>query len=462
MRKLLRRAQEDGERWLLGLLCVLLPFQTRILLRDTGMVGPLTEWTGFWFYASDVVVFVLLVLWLAQKPSLKDLAPIGIVLVLVPSLFANPTMLALWRFLQIAEGAMLLAYIRARRHWMTESLARPGMFHLLTAGIALNALIGIAQFGVQRDLGLSVLDESPLAPDMPGVAKLTAQGGTLIRAYGITGHPNVLAMVLVAGLSLVAFLFCFRGMGRSSAFSFSRQREAIFRGVLLLVMMLGLAVTFSRSGWVTGLLAIGLFFGLIAALRRLRTLYLFDAARVAVLFGITLLLVISILFPFVEGRIAGTAMGEQAVTLRQTYAQAAVEMIRQEPLTGVGLGEYVDVFAEQYPSAPEWMVQPVHNMTLLVAAEAGLPAMAVLVSFFTLLIIATLRRLRETHDPSIALSEAFAVSLAVAILLFSLTDHLLWTSKQGTLLLWMTMGLLAPPLKSRFAQEPSEASRGRS
>ena len=445
---------ETIERWLFGFLVILLPFQTRILLRDAAAAGgSLTEWTGLWLYASDLVVVLLFMVWLFRRPAVRDLAPVGVVLLFLPALLVHPSLLAFWRFGMIAEGAFLLAYVRARRHWITEALARPRVFHVLLLGIVINALVGIAQFAMQGDLGLSVLDESPLSPDIPGVAKLSVQGGTLIRAYGITGHPNVLAAVLVAGLALISFLACFRGVGRRAAYSFARQREAMLRGLLLFVMVLALAMTFSRSGWSAALLAVGLFLGLTAALRRLRSLYLFDAARVAILLVAVLLLVVGILAPFIGARVSGTTPHEQAVTLREDYAREAVNMIGSEPVFGVGLGGYVGAFAERRPDAPEWMLQPVHNMTLLIAAEAGLPAMALLVSFFVLLIITTLRRLRETHDPTIALSEAFAVSLAVAVLMFSLTDHLLWTSKQGMLLLWMTMGLLAPPLKSQFSQE---------
>ena len=59
--------------------------------------------------------------------------------------------------------------------------------------------------------------------------------------------------------------------------------------------------------------------------------------------------------------------------------------------------------------------------------------------------IVAVRRFRKEHDPSIALIGAMVLSLSGVLLVASLGDHLLWTSQQGSLLLWLVIGLLAQP-----------------
>ena len=61
----------------------------------------------------------------------------------------------------------------------------------------------------------------------------------------------------------------------------------------------------------------------------------------------------------------------QSITDRQRDAALALAVIRDAPLTGVGLGEYLDAAQRLDADAAR-----VHNVPLLVAAELGLPGLA--------------------------------------------------------------------------------------
>ncbi len=56
----------------------------------------------------------------------------------------------------------------------------------------IQSLIGIAQFVVQHSLGLFLLKESLVGQGISGVAKIIANHHSLIRAYGLFPHPNLL------------------------------------------------------------------------------------------------------------------------------------------------------------------------------------------------------------------------------------------------------------------------------
>ncbi len=435
-----RAGDDRKERVLFAVLLIILPFQTRIALTAFG-VG---EWLGAWLWVSDVIVLTLFAFWMRRGIKLRDLFPLIFLVVFLPTLVVNPSGIAFWRFLKLVEGLFLVAYVKRHAHWLIEALARPKVFLLVLIGLFANALAGVAQFSIQHDLGLSrLLGESPIDPMGEGVAKFIVGGTKIIRAYGFTPHPNILGALLAVGIVLVGFLYIFRGMGRSGRYSLKRQREELIRGAALFVLVLGLLFTFSRVAWISAAVGLGTLLAVILIFRSLRRIYAWEVSRIAILFSSIVVILGVAFWPFLSSRIDFNLAAEQSFSLRSFYAQEAVEMIGENPITGVGLGGYVTELAAKNPEAPAWSIQPVHNVTLLLAAEAGFPAMAVLTTAFAVLVIGALRKLRETRDPSIALAQGLALSLAVVILLLSLGDHLLWTSQQGNLLLWIVIGLLA-------------------
>jgi O-antigen ligase len=66
--------------------------------------------------------------------------------------------------------------------------------------------------------------------------------------------------------------------------------------------------------------------------------------------------------------------------VRIPMASVAINMIKENPLRGVGLNNYTNVM-HRYDRTREWQTyqfpHPVHNSYLLIAAESGLPALIV-------------------------------------------------------------------------------------
>lgn len=447
--KSIKNQLERVERLLFLAFMIALPFQARVLIARLGgdslMALEVNEWLSAWAWVSDALLIALLIMWVARGIALRDLMPLALIVIVLPALVFHPTAIAFWRFAKLAEGLLLVAYIRTRRSWITDALAHPRAFLAILTGILISAAVGIVQFVLQRDLGLSFLGESPLALDTSGVANFVVQGAKIIRAYGFTPHPNILGVLLAAALIVVVFLYVFRGIGRRAVYSFKRQREEFIRGGTVLLLLMALVLTFSRMAWLGAALTLGFFLVVLFFNKAMRRLYLWEAMRFTLLFVSLLAVVVIAFWPFLKDRVATSFVQDQAISQRSDYAEEALAMIKEHPVTGVGLGGYVTEFARRNPTAPAWSIQPVHNVVLLLAAEMGWPAMALIVSGFVTLVIVAVRRFRKEHDPSIALIGAMVLSLSGVLLVASLGDHLLWTSQQGSLLLWLVIGLLAQP-----------------
>src|SRR3989338_9422288 len=102
------------------------------------------------------------------------------------------------------EFAALYFYIKSNA---VRLLANGYWLLAILAGGLFQSLIAIAQFLKQSAIGLRFLGESVIAPDMEGVAVFyNSVGEKVMRAYGTTPHPNILAAYLLLGLFAIYYL----------------------------------------------------------------------------------------------------------------------------------------------------------------------------------------------------------------------------------------------------------------
>jgi O-antigen ligase len=137
-------------------------------------------------------------------------------------------------------------------------------------------------------------------------------------------------------------------------------------------------------------------------------------------------------------RVASTGDAGIAFGVRREMAAATVRMLRQHPLTGVGIGQY-------YPVSPDFMsalmktwypAQNAHNQFLQVAGELGWPGLAV---FVLLVGLGVLRICLEAWSRR----EPLEVGLAFGVLAFlaaSLTMHPLLIPEVA-LTFWIVLGV---------------------
>jgi O-antigen ligase len=318
------------------------------------------------------------------------------------------------QFIQI--GGLLLAWLV----YLFVLNERPNLQPILAAVVLLQGIIAIGQFINQGDLGLVELGELPLDPIYQGVSVIFARERPWLRAYGLTAHPNLLGAILTA-LLLLLLPTVVRSQG---------WRRITWYATFL-IGLTGLILTFSRGaglGFLAGLLtwlllrdwqpdSKGRIIPRLSNLQPLIAKYL--------KFILPLLLFVPLLWIYSDlflSRLTHLDAPSEAQSLSQRVddARLALQLIAENPLTGVGLGSYTDVAKEINPDAAR-----VHNVLLLVTAELGLPGLLLLL--WLLLSPFAFRPLR-----------APAIAPWVAMLVIGLFDTTLWLTSN-----WQTAVLFA-------------------
>lgn len=227
---------------------------------------------------------------------------------------------------------------------------RNGILAVAVIVAAFEAALGLAQALRGEVLGLGPLEfDGPLFPF----------GDDLAGRGGLT-HPYHLAVLLVIGL------------GAALAHDDERQRPLLVAASA--VIGIGLACTFSRAGVLSLLLAVA---ATAASLRR-RTLRRAAALPLGLALAGFAVGVLVFSSGWVE-RADRTSGGAGAVDSgRRQFIRDAGELVAEHPLLGVGPGRYVTALDEAFPDLEVGRRLPPHDVVAHVAAEAGVPAAALL------------------------------------------------------------------------------------
>ena len=302
--------------------------------------------------------------------------------------------------------------------WILRSyLDRPAcLWWILAASLAVavfQGLVALAQYLYYFTVPVPV----------GGVAESSFEiyGGEVIqRVTGLLGHSNTFAAYLLLPIGFALSILAARVRWR--------WRLAVLPA--LAMSLLALLLTYSRNGLLTLALLVLLVLGVALATRRLPRLSL-GYAGVAGL--VVALLVLGFGFDLAARRaLRLTGQGGQegllgSVVTRITYDPGkavesrwdlmliAAEMVRQHPLTGIGLNSFEENMARYDRTGTVNIIQqPVHNIYLLVAAESGIPSLIVFVAIGLWLLRRALRLLREPLEP------AFVAGLVGLCALFAL------------------------------------------
>lgn len=232
--------------------------------------------------------------------------------------------------------------------------------------------------------------------------------GREIRAVGTYGPDDIMAMVTVVAFGLV----CAVGLALGSA----PVRQRVWALVCALLLVVPLAVSFSRGAWIATVLACTAQL-VLAGLRR--------AVRVgAVVAAVTVILMgqFGVGSALLQERLSSIGQvahaPDQSVADRYALWAAAADMWRERPLTGVGLKgfpEHRDGHASLALSSGSdtegagaaYRKQPLlspHSMYLLVLGEQGLIGLLTLAGSWLALLVLGLRRLaraRRARDPGL-------------------------------------------------------------
>ena len=197
-----------------------------------------------------------------------------------------------------------------------------------------------------------------------------------------------------------------------------------------------MAFTFSRSAW------LGLIVFILVLI--LKSKYL-GRRRLFLLIVTSVVTIIFTLYPLRElvfTRISNSPVQtEQLSNFERSWLnQQAVDMIRQHPLTGVGIGAFILKLADFAPQ--DASIEPVHNIPLLVGAELGIFGSILVGTLFLSIVFISIK----ARTPSAILASAMLAGLGV----ISLFDHYFWSLAPGRLMLALALGLWAGSFNDNF------------
>ena len=184
-------------------------------------------------------------------------------------------------------------------------------------------------------------------------------------------------------------------------------RERAWAALVMPALAVALVLTFTRSAWIGACAAVGL----LLVMKDFRLTAILPVA-------------VAVLFALAPDRITDRMVSVfdlQAPTNRDRMAMARTggAIVADYPLTGVGPNMIPEVY-EQYrdPAAVEATNLHLHNVPLQIAAERGLPAVAVWIWFLVALALATYRLFQEREHRTLAAGALAAVAAMLAAGLF--------------------------------------------
>jgi len=390
----------------LGLLLILLPSNLgkHIILPSSFVLGNLVDYLVPTVYLTDffVIFLVALMLVFIARQSLPRLPAnikllVAILLILflfiTLSVLFHPTLPGIYKYLRIAlylAMSILVALMSFSRLSLTKLL------NFLSVSILLQCLLACWQFLSQRSLcGFLCLGESTLSPLPYGIARDYFGGRYLISPYGTFPHPNVLGGFLAISLPVLLYFF----------FALRKRRYLLILYLSLAVLLL----TKSQAALLVGVLGLG------AVL-----IYSFKPLG----FTSNPSLFSGLFFHI-------SWLSSISFWRRLQLADVSLKMALDQPWFGVGLNQFIpSLVSYGYSAGWPLFLQPVHNIYLLIAAESGIPTLTTFLIFSGCFLLFLFK------------SQQYLLLLAaLQLLLLGLWDHYLWTTPQGLLMLWLTLGI---------------------
>lgn len=382
-------------------------------------------------YAIDILALATLGLWLAARALDRRRIALGTRAMALPALvllglawftipFGVEPALSVAGALRLTLGAALAVYVVNEVNGL-DSIAVP-----VGAMLTIQSVVAIGQAATGNSVGLGAIGEVSLNPAVAGTSVVTLADGTrLLRAYGLSPHPNILGGFLACGSLLL--------LGATPS---SRAARVVQRLIVVLAAV-ALLLSFSRGAWLGELAGLGLGLAMLAAagLRGTTRRWLATAVIAAVAFAAAGWLARDAVASRVGLTRVAPATEQRSIDERLAQIRLGWRVVMERPLTGSGAGALPVAMRELEPGFT-FAFYPPHLVALLVAGELGIAggvAYLWLVSAPWVL----LARMRWRWTVELA-----GVSAALAALLVaSVFDEYPWVGGPGRMLAWLVLGL---------------------
>jgi O-antigen ligase len=430
---------------LVGIVLVVLTMQVPMRRSLTAVAADISGGPPSVYLATiDVVLLLLYAHWLAQGTLLRDLGaalrrpqfyvPLFAIVLLVPSLAVAVDLplafgeihRALWAFAVYAYVALRLTTRREIAHVLAA----------LLLVVAVQAAIAGGQWATKGSLGLAILGELPEFE-----ASRVGREDEIPRPAGTIVHP-VMFGALMGPLGILALSLAMN------------LRRPLLRLACLAFVPLALGAVWLAQ-------ARGATLGLIAAIMVLVPAHLLNGRVPLRAVAAVLAVVAAVAFGFreqISQRIIDNVYTDHflnEVESRIELNVLALDIVRDYPIFGVGINNFERRQEEYDWSGLIFAGHPVHNLFLLLWAEAGLVGLAGLALTFAVLVPVALRLARSRDD----LLRAVGVAVAGAYLFYVVEEMLMFSLRHDVprTTFWVLAGLTVAC--SRIAASQSRRPR---
>lgn len=412
------------EELLFYLLLFSIPFQTRKILWQQNWY--FNEWQMASVYATDILLVLLFVFWVWNYKNVQNRAlnifqkPDTYLLVFVViSAFSVKNLVGIFSFIKLIEFAAFYFYLKS---YAVYKFGFSASLVAIIAGGLFQGGIAVLQFLKQSDLGLRILGESLLSPNLTGIASFyNFYGEKIIRAYGTTPHPNIVAAYLFLSVFALYFVWFYK-----------KVRYEYFFWIGYALLLFAFFFTFAR----VAVFLLGVNFvirGCLLVFRFKGKFWRGKALKVVWVTGLIILAFAALYWPEAASRITISGQDE-AVQLRMFYNSESLKSLNW---FGVGTGNFVNWFMAEDPNLPRHLYQPVHNVYLLIFSETGILGIFAFIAFLVFLVRDFILRtkMERFHHYSVIL-------IFSSFLFIGLFDHFLWTIQQGRFVFWLVLAVL--------------------
>jgi hypothetical protein len=298
------------------------------------------------------------------------------------------------------------------------------------SGLVIQSCLAVWQFLTQATFACKWLGLAAHAPGDLGTSVVETIGSDgvserWLRAYGSLDHPNVLGGFLAIGLLILIW----KVINHQRANKKTDCKFIIYH-LSLIILIAGLILTFSRSSYLAMAAGIIIYFVVYLSkkdwpvLKRLGLALLIGAFLAGLAFA-------SYHDLFLTRAEASSRLEAKSISERQMYFNDSFGMIKGRWLIGAGIGNYTNELSLREPKRPWYYLNPVHNVFLLLFSEIGFFGM---ICFIALLIY--------LFAQSWLKKNVLNLSILSALVIIMMFDHYLWSLHFGVLFFWAIIGVV--------------------
>lgn len=352
------------ERFLRIFWLLLIPTQLgkHFWLKESSVLGVRIDYLSLILYLTDVVWlgWVGYKIWTTkQKGLIKDLlnwkSLLLIGLAIINVILTEAKWVAIYRWLRIGQWWLSWKLISENKETIRDDLKK-----IIPVWILLESFLGLAQMVKGGSLNgiWWWLGERRFSYTSIGIAQMRIFDEGWIRAYGTFSHPNSLA-----GFLLLAWSWYKANW---------KGKRGVYYWVVWWSAILGIVITGSRTVWLVTIIML-----MVELIKKWKEQSKRQIIGKILLGGGVICLILGVIS--IDYRISDFLGGWDINSWekRETLNLIAGEMIKSNPLFGIGAGNFVSRIPEFRVGNFYWM-QPVHNVLLLIWSEIGTIGLIVL------------------------------------------------------------------------------------